>query len=166
MNLMSFVRLIALKILMTSCLITPPSVRDGRPELKSNLRNVKVTCVEETYCKPEENTDYEIVTYYTYDGCNTFDASSPVIALSREDLKCERAGCVGHINTFKDEAGMEDVVFADSGEYTLVIFVDVNQNESIDDDEPFFCNEEVEINSAKRLVELKVEITRSLADLE
>ncbi len=145
-----------------SCLVTPPSDSSGKTEYKSNLRNIEVVCTEDTHCKNNSASSFEVVAMYTTDECNDVDLSSPIIGISREDLQCDSSECSAFVKSFKEDSGIEDVNKTIEGIYTLAVFVDVNNNEFPDKNEPFYCNADVVISTARRLTNIKVEVVRKL----
>lgn len=151
-------------LLFVSCVITPPSTDNGDPSVsKTNLRSIEVKCIESTYCLNGSSFAYEAVAIYTTDGCNSFESTSPIVGLSREELTCDDSGCHGFVHSFKKEDGVEDAIVTNNGQYSLVAFIDINNNEFPDIGEPFYCNAEVDITAAKRLTNIQIEIDRLLA---
>ena len=145
--------------LFVSCLVTPPSTDSEKSVSKTNLRSIEIECTESTYCL-NSNSSLEVIALYTTDECNSIDVTSPVIGQAREELICDEDGCTAYVKSFKKLGGIEDAVVTDTGYYTLAVFVDINKNEFPDNNEPFYCNADVDIRSTKRLTNIKVEINR------
>ncbi|MFT6632446.1 MAG: hypothetical protein ACJAS4_002409 [Bacteriovoracaceae bacterium] len=145
--------------LFVSCLVTPPSTDSEKSVIQTNLRNIEIKCSESTHCL-NSNSSFEVIALYTTDECNSIEVTSPVIGQAREKLICDEDGCTAYAKSFKKQGGVEDAIVTDSGYYTLAVFVDINNNEFPDKDEPFYCNADVDIFFTKRLTNIKVEINR------
>lgn len=160
--LRKIIYILILCFVFTSCLVTPPSSDSDKSTLKTYLRNIEVTCSEDTHCKNKSGENFEVVVIYTLDECKDIDVSSPVTAISRENLSCDEIECSALVKSFKKEGGVDDAVITLEGNYTVTAFIDINKNELPDRGEPFYCNGEVSISPQKRLVSLAIDIDRKL----
>ena len=162
-NLLSLI----LCLTLFSCQITPPETAGGSGTVKTNLRNISVLCTLEDHCEAtddgEQEMDDKVYALYTTDECINIDTSSPLLAVSSKKLHCDQAGCSSYLKDFVDPMSVilsEDPVVVDDGKYTLAVFVDLNESGLPDLGEPFYCNDEVEINPGKRLIVVSVLIDR------
>ena len=144
-------------ILFGSCELIAPNTSTGSGAQVTNLRNIKVICEQEDIpvCFGSDNT-YKAIVRYSKEPCKDLDHLSLYFAQGSAELLCSSDECNALVKDFE----FVDTSYVDSGEYTLLSFIDKNQNENLDIDEPFFCAEGVELNASKRLVNIDVKILR------
>ncbi len=172
----------------TACVLTPPSTSpEGSKVIMSNLRSVEVRCSEESVCLTKnEGEELKAVVFYAKEECRLFDNSSEVVAMQAAALNCgvkteapanpldspkstsvapgvaaAAEPCHAKLESFLDLNG-DKLLLVEEGQYSLLAFIDVNQNNFPDVGEPFYCNDTVEISPYKRLVNISLQIVKTL----
>jgi hypothetical protein len=125
---------------------------------KYKVRNISVSCTSRPDCSEGDAHNNLLYVLYTTDECGSFGLSTPVIAQATKKIKCREGLCAVKVNNFKMNNSHENLTHLPQGTYTLVSFVDMNDNESLDLGEPFFCSENIEISVMESLKEVFIEM--------
>ena len=167
MKVSSFALIIPLFI-FSACEIAVPNSSTSGDSQETSFRAVKVKCSNElSACVAgEDQGAYEVYARYSAIKCSAIQAggSEDFIINATAPLICKEGECRSQVTEFNNLNG--DLFLTDDGLYTLYVFIDLNQNESVDNDEPYFCTDEVSINSFKKKVDLKLELSRNFGDSE
>lgn len=150
--------LLTLLTSFTSCRLNLPVIGDAGTDDTVGLRNVSISCIEDTQCQTSSIVENEIFVFYSKDRCIDFNRETSVLAMARSSVSCSLSGCTKYFEDYTTAKETVSVFWLDKGFYTVMSFVDLNANESLDDDEPYFCNEEVELASKKVNVDLDISI--------
>ena len=159
MKLMSW----SLFFMLVGCNFQPPSLSSSSRSDEFFIRNIQVSCEDElTICADQSADQSRTISYYTTESCQNISDSTPVIALGNSQLLCNDSSCSSQINEFFDEE--VPVSSLPEGSYSLVSFVDVNDNFLPDSDEPYLCAHNVEISALKNNTTLSVLLTQTRSE--
>lgn len=139
---------------LISCEVIPPGTSsDSRGEVEVRARNVLVKCSELDSCSSSEKM---IARYYS-DSCKNIDLSSKIIAQAKKENNCQGDVCYSLLNKFSLDG---EEILVEEGLYSLEVFLDLNQNESVDIGEPYFCANELELTKQKQIINIEITIIR------
>ncbi len=145
-------------LILSSCRLNLPVVGDEGDDLEVGLRDVSINCIEDTECQTTSIAENEIFVFYSKDRCIDFNLETSILAMAHAKVSCDTSGCKSSFEDYTNAKETVAVFWLDRGIYTLMSFVDLNANESLDEDEPYFCNEEVELASNKINIDLEINI--------
>ncbi len=145
-----------------SCRLEPPVVEEDTESIYYvDLSTINVTCSESTHCSPSIETDYEFTIYYTLDSCNEFLVDTSPVAVGKKTVNCNSKNCMATFTEYTERWDDTNIVHSlREDNYTLLSYIDIDGNGSIDDDEPYFCTEGVDINTLFKNTSFEIEITR------
>lgn len=149
--------------LFISCQFEPPGFEESSGENKFYVRTIEMSCTSDlTICADQTARDLAAKSFYTSDDCENISDSSPVIALGSSKLLCNSDSCFSKIKDFVN--GDTPVNSLPTGTYSLVSFIDVNENSLPDSDEPYLCAHDVQISALKNNTILNVVLIQTRAE--
>lgn len=149
--------------LFVSCEFVVPGLEGSSGESSFYVRTVEVSCSDDLQiCADQTATDLAAKSFYTSDDCENISDSSPVIALGSSKLLCNSESCFSKIKDFVN--GDTPVNSLPTGNYSLVSFIDVNDNSLPDSDEPYLCAHDVQISALKNNTVLNVVLIQTRAE--
>jgi hypothetical protein len=122
------------------------------------IRKISIICSSQKGCVDETAEDDLAYVIYTNDKCEGYGLSSPVFAQSSKKVKCLNRKCGTKLNVFMTSTGSVKVTHLVGGSYTVVSFIDMNHNESLDLGEPYFCKESIAISAKESLKQIYIEM--------
>lgn len=147
-------------LMIASCEVIAPNTSSSGDAQVSLLRNINIKCEATTLadCTKDGFGDGKLKVYghYTKELCVEIDHNTISFAKSFGELHCSSQSCNALIKGFKQ--------YLESAQYTFYSFIDINDNEALDSDEPYFCSDGVHIIPAKRLINLEVSFVRNYGD--
>lgn len=155
--------LFLLFLIFASCDYELPGFEESKGEADFNIRQVQLKCTASVdECKDGEVDGLIAKSFYTEDDCENINDSSPTVAAGSSTLSCDGPTCNTDINEFRN--GDVLVQSLPKGSYTLVSFIDLNDNNLPDLDEPYLCAHNVQISASKNNSALSVELVRTRAE--
>ena len=149
-------------LFLFSCRLEPPVTEEDTESIYFvDLSTINVTCTESTYCSPDTETDYEFTIYYSLDSCSEFLVDTSPVAVGKKTVSCTSENCMASFTEYTERWDDTNTVHSlREDNYTLLSYIDIDGNGSIDDDEPYFCTEGVDINTLFKNTSFEIEITR------
>ena len=97
------------------------------------VRSIKVICTVSGDCTSNNITTENMYIIYSRDRCSNMSNNYVAIAQSFSSLSCDANKCEARFDTFYEtNSKLVEVSELESGQYTLISFIDLNFNESID----------------------------------
>ena len=155
--------LFLISIAFVSCDYEPPGLEKSAGESSFSIRVVQIKCAASLDdCKDGLAHGVSAISFYSHDPCEDINDSSPIVASGSSTLSCDGSTCNTDINEFLN--GNVLVKSLSQGSYTLVSFIDLNENSLPDLDEPYLCAHDVQISASKNNSALSVVLVRTSAE--
>jgi len=144
--------------------VSPPSQTSGDSRYNSFVREVSVKCSKADACKDKSAENLNTYAVYTTDYCKNYQDTSEYLAMSSAKLICNDVNCSAQISNFVNSDGGTDLSSIIAGDYTLIVFIDSNDDKMISKHEPYFCSDNVSLDFQKKNTVLEVEVRKKWKD--
>lgn len=140
--------------ILLSCEIAPPNSSTGGGSSETSFQDLTVECDRTEICHDTIFEDAPKVIAKHFEGdCDGSIDPHVVLAQSSGELLCDSEVCSAKLSQF-------DKVKKKINQFKLLVFIDLNQNESIDIGEPYFCAEKLASTGKDKFTVLEIELVR------
>ena len=152
-----------ISIALVACDYEPPGLEQSEGKSNFNIREVQIKCTASLDdCRDGLLEGASAISFYTEETCENIIDSTPTVASGSSSLSCDGSACNTEINEFLN--GNVLVESLPQGSYTLVSYIDLNENSHPDSDEPYLCAHDVQISASKNNSALSVVLVRTKAE--
>ena len=157
------IHLFLISIVFVACDYELPGLEKSAGESNFNIRKVQIKCSASLDdCRESLVDGVTATSFYTQETCENINDSTPTVASGSSSLSCDGSTCNTEINEFlKGNVLVESLP---QGSYTLVSYIDLNENSHPDSDEPYLCAHDVQISASKNNTALSVVLVRTRAE--